>query len=249
MKNRGLSQEGLKLIACVTMLLDHIGAIVVMACFENAVAANRGLLLDLYEVLRTVGRLAFPIYCFLLAEGAYYTRNPKQYGLRLLIGAILAEIPFDLAFFDRLSWAHQSVMVTLLLGFTMLEVMKKCPNQVTKLLTVLLIAVAANVLNTDYGANGILTIALFALTRELPNKGVWQFFGLWCIFSPSHLMAVNWLGGFSVTIQEWAVLALVPISMYSGQKHSKSKTLQWAFYLFYPVHIALLALLEVLIFG
>lgn len=243
MKNRGLSQESLKLIACVTMLLDHIGAVVVMACFENSVGTNRGLLLDLYEVLRTVGRLAFPIYCFLLAEGAHFTRNPKRYGLRLLIGAILAEIPFDLAFFDRFTWAHQSVMVTLLLGFVMLEAMKKCPSLTTKLLAVLPFAVAANMLNTDYGAKGILLIALFALTRELPNKSVWQFFGLWCIFSPSHLMALNWFGGFSVTIQEWAVLAMVPISMYSGQKRSGSKVLQWAFYLFYPVHLALLCLI------
>ena len=178
-----------------------------------------------------------------------YTKNPKCYGLRLVIGAILAEIPFDLAVFGKLTWEHQSVMVTLLLGFVMLETMKQCSDSVTKLLVVLPFAVAANVLNTDYGEKGILLIALFALTRELPNKGAWQFFGLWCIFSPDHLMALNWLDGFSVAIQEWAVLALVPISMYSGRKISKNKVLQWGFYLFYPIHLAVLALMKMLIFG
>ena len=72
-KKQGLSQEGLKLIACVTMLIDHIGAAFVP-----------------WMWLRMVGRIAFPIYCFLLAEGAFYTRNPRRYGARLAVGALLA---------------------------------------------------------------------------------------------------------------------------------------------------------------
>ena len=240
MKNRGLSQESLKLIACVTMLLDHIGAVIVIDLFYQS---RSEALLDVYNGLRMVGRLAFPIYCFLLAEGVYFTRNPARYGLRLLIGAVLAEVPFDLAIFGSITWAHQSVMVTLLLGFAMLEGMKRCPNLGTKLLAALLIALVANALNTDYGAKGICVIALFALTRELPYKRLWQFLGLWCIFSPGHLMAVNWLGGFSVTVQEWAVLSLIPISLYTGRKASESKALQWMFYLFYPVHLLVLCLI------
>lgn len=86
MPKRGLSQETLKIIACVTMLLDHIGA-----TFCPGIG------------LRIVGRIAFPIYCFLLAEGVHYTHSPKKYGLRLLIGALLSEIPFDLLFFGELT--------------------------------------------------------------------------------------------------------------------------------------------------
>lgn len=243
MKKRGLSQESLKTIACVSMLLDHFGLIVVLNCFHQATGVQKGTLLDLYELLRIIGRLAFPIYCFLLTEGAFYTRDPKRYGLRLLIGALLAEVPFDLAIFGGITWAHQSVMVTLLLGFVMLEVMKKCPNLPVKLLTVSLFAVVANALNTDYGAKGICVVALFALTRELSHKRVWQFLGLWCIFSPNHLMALNWIGGFTVTMQELAVLALVPISLYTGRKAAGSSVLQWGFYLFYPVHLMVLYLI------
>ena len=83
MKRYGLSQEGLKLVACVTMLMDHIGAV----------------LLPQYLFLRYIGRIAFPIYCFLLAEGVHYTNNPKKYCLRLGVGTMLSEIPFDLALF------------------------------------------------------------------------------------------------------------------------------------------------------
>lgn len=246
MKKRGLSQEGLKLIACVTMLLDHIGAVVVYECFLQAEGANKGTLLELYEMLRLVGRLAFPIYCFLLAEGDVHTCNPKRYGLRLLIAAVVSEIPYDLAIYGGISWQHQNVMVTLLLGFSMLEVMKKCRGVGLKLLAMIPFAVLAEILNTDYGADGIWLIALFALTRELPHKELVQLLGMWFIFSPSHAMMLNWIGGFRVTIQEWAVLAIVPIRLYNGRKEIKSKTVQWAFYLFYPVHLLVLYLMRVL---
>lgn len=237
MQKRGLSQEGLKLIACVTMLLDHIGAVIVMDCFEHATGANRGILLDLYEILRTVGRLAFPIYCFLLVEGYIHTRNPRRYGLRLLIGVLLSEIPYDMALYGEFSWAHQNVMVTLLLGFVMLEAMNKVPRLWMRLLLLVPFMYLAEWAGSDYGADGILLIGMFALTRELPHQGLVRFFGIWCVFSPFHLMALNWLGGFSVTVQELAAFAAIPIGMYDGGKRTKNKAVQWAFYLFYPAHL------------
>ena len=245
MQKKGLSQEGLKLIACITMLLDHIGAVVVMAWFENSSGANKGLLLDLYEMLRVIGRLAFPIYCFLLVEGSVHTCNPKRYGLRLLIAAVLSEIPYDLAIYGGISWQNQSVMVTLLLGFLMLRVMDQLGKFPWKLLAIVSFAVVAELLHTDYGADGILVIALFALTRGSTWKEMLQFFGLWCIFSPFYLLTpISWLAsGFSLTVQELAALAIVPIIFYDGRKTTKSKFIQWAFYLFYPVHLLALYLI------
>ncbi len=245
MQKRGLSQESLKLIACITMLLDHIGAVVVMAWFENSSGANKGMLLDLYEMLRLVGRLAFPIYCFLLVEGHFRTRDPKRYALRLLGSALLTEIPYDLALYGGITWQHQSVMVTLLLGLVMLMAMGKQSAIWWKLLVVVPFALLAEAVNSDYGANGILVIALFALTRGNPWSEILQLFGLWCIFSPNHLMILNWFGGFSVTVQELALLAVVPISLYDGRKATKSKAVQWAFYLFYPAHLLVLYLLAI----
>lgn len=241
----GISQEALKLLACLSMLLDHTGAIVIYAMFQNAAMAGRsaGAILELYELLRTVGRLAFPIYCFLLAEGSHYTHSPKRYALRLFLAALLSEIPFDLALHNGFSWQNQSVMITLLLGFLALRLMRRCPNLPMKLLAALPFALLAEWMNTDYGAMGVWVIVLFALTRECEHKHLYQFFGMWCIFSPNHLMMLNWLGGFRLTIQELAVLSLIPISLYSGEKRSRSKTLQWAFYLFYPVHLAVLFLI------
>lgn len=249
--NSGMSQETLKILACLSMFLDHTGAILVYAMFQDAVLAGRsaGAILDFYELLRTVGRLAFPIYCFLLSEGSSHTHSPKRYALRLFFAALLSEVPFDLALHNTFSWQNQSVMVTLLLGFLALEGMKRCPKVILKLLVALPFAVLAEWMNTDYGANGIWVIVLFSLTRECPRKRLIQFFGMWCIFSPNHLMMLNWLGGFSLTVQELAVLSLIPISLYSGEKQNHSRALQWAFYLFYPAHLALLWILKEVLYG
>ncbi|MBQ5865712.1 MAG: hypothetical protein IIW56_03400 [Oscillospiraceae bacterium] len=105
MRTRVLPQEGLKLIACLTMLIDHFGHTIV-PCLPVPYMAN------LYYACRIIGRIAFPIYCFLLAEGMYHTRNPGKYIGRLAIGILLAEIPFDLLFEGGISWEYQSVMVT-----------------------------------------------------------------------------------------------------------------------------------------
>lgn len=243
MPKRRLSQEALKAIACVSMLLDHIGATIVVDCFYRATGLEKALLAEAYNILHTIGRLAFPIYAFLLVEGTSHTKNPKRYGLRLLIGAILSEIPYDLAFYGSIDWNENSVMITLLLGFVMLMAMNKVPHQWMKPLLVLPVAFAAEKLGTDYGARGIMVIAAFAFTRELPRKHLLQALLLWFIFSPDHLMMLNWLNGFRITAREWAVLAVVPIALYGGQKVTKSKVLQWGFYLFYPVHLLVLYLM------
>lgn len=219
MKQNPLSQEGLKLIACVTMLIDHIGAVF----FPQ----------NLW--LRIIGRLAFPIYCFLLAEGARHTKNPAKYALRLFIGLLLSEIPFDLALYGQISFAHQSVMLTLLLAFLMALCMKKLP-QWGKVLIVIPYYFAAELLHTDYGGLGIVMAAIFIISRELPEPMVIQTAGL----------ALINLAYFSTSfIQPFATAAMIPISLYSGKKSSSGKLLQWAFYLFYPAHLLILWLLTI----
>ena len=140
------SGTALKTIACITMLVDHIGA----SCIEAGILTP-GLdvgtlsqdtlsaypLYRLDMVLRFTGRLAFPLFCFLLVEGFIHTHNVKRYVQRLLLFGLVSEVPFDLAFF-RTPFApqHQNVYWTL--------------------------ALAAN---TDYHAIGVLIICTLYLTR------------------------------------------------------------------------------------
>lgn len=223
MKKSGLSQEMLKLIACVTMLIDHAGAV----------------LFPQYLSLRIIGRIAFPIYCFLLSEGVFYTKSPKKYGIRLGVGAILSELPFDLALFGCITLQYQSVMITLLLGFVMGICMKRVSKPHWQVLLIIPFAIIAQWLNTDYGGWGIALIALFILSRNLPQRLLVQTVGMAaiCYLMDSFVMSI---GGLRVPIEVFALAAMVPIALYSGEKQSKSKTLQWAFYLFYPVHLTVL---------
>ena len=96
-----LNSLHLKLLAVVTMLIDHMG----FTLFPHAVW------------MRAVGRLAFPIFCFLIAEGCAHTHDKKRYAGRLLLFAVLSELPFNLMCSGQwLSWNYQNVLWTLLIG-------------------------------------------------------------------------------------------------------------------------------------
>ena len=218
---KGLSQETLKIIACITMLIDHIGAV----------------LFPSIRLLRIIGRIAFPIFCFLLVEGVYHTKHPVKYGFRLCIGLLLAEIPFDILFFGGFTWQHQSVMVTLLLGYIMLQIIMKV-EPIYKILIVFLFAMLADLFNTDYGSFGICLIAIFMLTRETKYNILIQAISI-C------LLSILFYGINSTEL--FCIFALLFIVLYSDKKVTYSKVLQWAFYLFYPVHLTLLALVNYLL--
>ncbi len=224
MKKRGLSQEWLKLIACISMLIDHVGAVF----FPDVV------------FLRILGRAAFPIYCFLLVEGICHTGNPRRYAGRLALGAIVSELPFDLLFWGVPTLAHQSVMLTLLLGFCMAQWMR---HSRLRILPLLLCGLAAEFLQTDYGITGILIIYLFLVTRDIPHRILLQgiLLGLICWTSNSAVLTIRTL---RIPIEFFAVAAMVPIAAYSGEKRSRSPHLQRAFYLFYPVHMCVLLLIR-----
>lgn len=225
-KGRLLPQEGLKAIACLTMLLDHIGAVFVPGYYT-------------YYILRILGRIAFPIYGFLLAEGVHYTRNPGKYALRLGVAALASEVPFDLVFYGKLTWAHQSVMLTLLLGFLALEIWKKWPVW-SRVPMAAGLALAAEWMNTDYGAWGVVLILVFGIFRQRPR---WQLaLVLTVVLLAMDSIAVPFL--FGIPIELFALLALVPIFLYSGEKRGQGRGVQFLFYCFYPMHLLLLWVLD-----
>lgn len=250
MKIKGVSQEGLKLIACVTMLMDHIGATLVAPDFAYYETNPQlyTMLAWVNLIMRCIGRIAFPIFCFLLVEGVYHTRDPKKYAMRLAISMVLSEIPFDLAFFGQISWAHQNVMVTLLLGFFMAEGMKRSKS-FWKLLWIIPFYFAAEWLHTDYAGDGILLIAMFVLVRGAKHEKWVRLAGMFLMFWDFSWTRRWYNLDVWVPLNRLPLLSAIPIFFYDGRKLTSSKAVQWAFYLFYPVHIAVLALLEILIFG
>lgn len=128
---KGISGSTIKIIAVVTMLIDHVAAalltrIVISRGFFYAMGNEQrlidwmkvnGLLFIVTQLMRLIGRLGFPIFCFLLVEGFQKTGNVKKYAIRLGLFALISEIPFNLAFTGRV-WApgYQNVYFTLLIG-------------------------------------------------------------------------------------------------------------------------------------
>jgi len=231
---KGLSGSTLKLIAMVTMLIDHVGATVLWKMMQER-AAEIGLegkviadeLYTVYRLTRDIGRIAFPIYCFLLVEGLVKTSNRTRYALRLGLFAILSEIPFDLAFNGQLlEFSYQNIFFTLLIGFLGMwvadEIEKVKGFGIWSFLTGLLVtAVAAGiaeVLATDYGAKGVLAIMLLYLFRW--NK--WEQTIAGCL-------AFLW--------EPTAPIAFLPIWFYNGKRGLNVK---YVFYLFYPLHLLVL---------
>ncbi len=242
---RGISGSTLKIIALVTMLIDHIGAVVVIRMMF-ARAAEMGVaggiipdeLYESYQLMRGVGRIAFPIYCFLLVEGFQRTRNKAKYALRLGVFALLSELPFDLAFSSTvLEFSYQNVFFTLFVGMLTLLVMERvemrmCAGErkgilsvAVRCIAIFLIpaagAIAAELLRTDYGAKGVLCIVILYLFRW--NK-------------PMQLIA----GACSFLWESVASLAFLPIAFYSGQR---GWNLKYVFYMFYPLHLLILYLI------
>ena len=243
MRGKGITGSTLKIVAMVAMLIDHIGAVVLarmlMATGLNSLdATNTDAVMEwvsanadvygAYTLCRMIGRIAFPIFCFLLVEGFVHTSNAKKYAIRLGAFALISEIPFDLGFQSKvLEFAYQNVFFTLLIGFVTLMAYKKVEekefqNRFTKILIQILVGMigmlAAQLMRTDYGAVGVMAIVLFYVLRE--NR----FYQI--------------ASGCILFIEEMtALFAFLPIMIYNGKRGSNVK---WAFYIFYPVHLLLL---------
>lgn len=233
----------LKMIAVITMFVDHLGATV----FERMLITQSGIVNTFgpdgaylfYFILRCIGRMAFPIYCFLLVEGLKHTRSCAKYLMRLLVFAGISEIPFDLAF-NRTFFeiGYNNVFFTLFFGLLTIwaidMVLKKFEHTdkffFGRLLSILIFAAGAltaeYVFFTDYGAAGVICIFLIYWFYNKPMLGM--------------ALAVIFLGIFSDVSEFFALLMLIPISGYNGKRGPKVK---YFFYIFYPAHLLFLSLI------
>lgn len=247
MSKNGITGSTLKIIAVITMIIDHIGASVLELVLRDRRLlgfVGRGLegirslegvnqmLVILWWVMRMlIGRVAFPIFCYLLVEGFLYTKSVKKYAGRLFLFAVISEVPFDLGIFQT-AWnpRYQNVFFTLLIGLLCMQGfawLEKRENYKTAILVniakaaVLLTGMAAGwFFKTDYGAGGVIFIVCLYIFRK--NK-VLQL-GAGCVVS----MIVD---------AATAPLAFLLIAFYRGERGLK---LKYFFYAVYPLHLFLL---------
>lgn len=235
--NRGISESTLKIIAMLTMFIDHFGATVIYRYnfIYNLAGDNYNTFFVLYRVCRDIGRIAFPLYCFLLVEGFFHTRSTKKYIERLAIFAIVSEIPFNLAIGRAwINFEKNNVGFTLLIGLvtiTLIDYFRKSfDNQVVSYLLQCVAFVAASsfayLLKTDYGAAGILAIVL-----------VYVFYQNRILSVAAPVIALGFLSSYT---EFFALINIIPIAFYNGKQGIRIKKL---YYSFYPLHLTLLAIL------
>lgn len=234
-----LSAAALHILAMAFMLMDHLWAT----------------LLPAQEWLTCVGRIAFPIFAFMAVEGYFHTHNLKKYLLRMLIFAVISEVPFDLMYGGTWFYpVHQNVIWTLMMGLVgihLMETVRKKKSTFVYILVSTIVVILGGLLGTlsmvDYYGIGVLTVFIFYFFRGRK----W-----WCLLG--QMLALYWvnvelLGGlmypirlfgmeFELCQQGLALLALFPIWLYRGRQGYHSKPFQYFCYAFYPIHMLVIVL-------
>lgn len=214
-----MTSSNLKIIACISMLIDHIGAIL----FPNIL------------IFRIIGRIAFPIFAFLIVEGYYHTKNINNYLLRLGVFSLISEIPFDRAFNNSwLEYSSQNVFFTLFIGLVAIALHDKYKdnNKVLSAISIIALAILNEIIRADYGVFGVLIIFSFYKFR-----GQKKYIILWLfLINAMVALVVSYISKFTLksSIQFFELLSLPIIFNYNGKKGLK---LKYVFYFFYPVHL------------
>jgi len=243
----------LKIIALSAMVIDHVGAIFPAAPFE----------------FRLIGRLTFPIFVFLLAEGFHHTRCAKKFLLRLLAFAIIAEFPYDWAInranniraglspwhVDFLN--NTNIFYTLFLGglaiyilqhiFTIISQRKEDDKESVYLTTSIIAAgpvyglmMLADFLGVEYGGYGVIFILLmYVIKPKWPKLAI---FTVMNVLQHRGLIQAIWQGQRFNTVFYWLIPAtLLTVPLIAWYNGKRGPSLKWLFYTAYPVHLAILA--------
>ena len=214
-KIQKLNGTVLKIIAALFMVIDHAGYMF----FPKVIW------------IRKVGRISFPIFAFFIAEGFFYSKDRRRYLLRMLLFAVISELPFDLAFFGKWYWKYQNVMFSFALAILALMIFEKCRENgkwwgwALGLLEIGGCAWASVLLKTDYSYYAVILVAVFYIFRgagRICSNGAGLLFQ---VLDHPH------------DVQTWSILSFIPLMLYNGEK---GPGLKWLFYLFYPGHLLLM---------
>lgn len=228
-----MSSRILKIIAIITMTIDHIG----LYLMEYGTTY--------YYVFRAVGRIAYPLFAFFIAEGFFHSHNLKKYFLRLLAYALVVEIAIIV--YSLITKDNQiliaNVLWPLVMGLLCLILLSR--KEWYLKIMVLPLLVLAEITQIPYGAYGIGTIIIFGIYRDFRLQALFIVI-MSILFIDYPLLELIGAGSLAKYpwIQWFSVLALIPIYFYNGKLGRSSK---WFFYIYYPVHLGLILAISLII--
>lgn len=227
-----LSSNVLKFIAMAAMVIDH-GSVIFLGPETN--------------VWRHIGRIAFPLFAFMIAEGAVHTKNKPLYAVRLLAFAVISEVPFDMAFNGTyLEFSGQNVYFTLFLGLISvycLDFLRKKGVGFLGVITTLACSFGALFLSSDYGFMGVVVITLMYMFATV-KTGV-RYLGFAIAGLMTSIVYIFPLDFGFVPAQVYAALCVIPLALYNGKRGRRLN--KYFFYAFYPAHIVILYFVKMFI--
>ncbi len=241
-KKEGLSLKTLKYIAIIAMLIDHIA----IGFIDNEST--------LFIIMDLIGRMTGPIMLFAAVEGYHHTSNLKKYLKRLFIFALVSYLPFIYAFSIYFNPLDLNVIFTIFLGIVAIHLRRTCKNEVLKIFSLLFIIIISTF--ADYGYIGILMMLVMDYYYgNLKN----QLFGYLILVLTEigvlHLITRPIIGfmnsgifdltDFRVDFSDFGYL--IPFALlllYNGKPGKKTTASKWAFYIFYPAHLAIIGLIR-----
>lgn len=243
----------LKIIAMVTMIIDHSGD--VFSSILNGKA----------PYFNTVGRIAFPLFCFMLVEGYRHTSNLKKYIIRLLIAALISQIPFHILVVNIMHAKSfgVNVLFTLMFGLIALYIWNMKPESngdlqnenaestqksftikdvviwIMKIIAIALLIVIATWLNFDYGKTGILLIlAIFLLFKKHKILFFFAFITI-SVINYLNILLITPIWGMAFVLAS-TIIPFIFMLLYNGKKGKNTK---YGLYIIYPLHLIILELI------
>jgi len=222
----------LKLLAIITMIIDHIG----LFFFPQII------------VFRIIGRISFPIFAWLIANGAYHTHNIHGYLIRLLLFAYIAQAPFFLANYYRDStFSGLNVLFTLFFGLAAIFFIRRTTKRLLWVFIAIIFAGIAQFLNTDYGAMGVMSIIFFYIFF---NNKIYLVLSQIIVYLSPFLIWATFLAKYDVSlvpqymtsnIEPLAIVSLIFLLWHNKKEGLKAKYL---FYVFYPLQYVIIIMLQ-----
>ena len=243
---KGLNSNALKMIAIIAMTIDHI-AWLVFPDYPHEV---------LPVILHIIGRLTCPIMCYFIAEGYHYTKNIRKYTCRLFVFAVISHFAYIFASADFVDWKsfipfyygnilnQTSVIWPLAWGLVMLRIVnsEKIPKQWVK--TVLILLICLVTFPSDWSCIASLCILAFGTNRgKLRTQSMWLIIYV-AIYATVYCFAIDRVYGL---VQMGVVLAIPFIKLYNGERGKNprvNKIMKWFFYIYYPLHLAILGTIQ-----